>query len=306
MSLLSGPFDGPARLRELLGGDDLIVAPGCVDPFSARVAESVGFSAVYMTGNGASAVRLGRPDVGLMTMTEMVDQAGRIVDAVDVPVIADADTGYGNPLNVIRTVGAYERAGVAALHLEDQVTPKRCGQLDGTQLVPLDEHVTKIRAAVSARNNPDTVIIGRTDAVRAEGLQPALDRARAYRAAGADALFIEGLSTIAEVEEAVDICDGTPLVYPWVEGRSDSLGLDILEGLGVRVVIFPITAILATLRTLESVYSRLKENGTSVTFLDELATFEEYSSFVGAGEAFELEARFAAPVTPSGPTDPPS
>ena len=294
MPLLSGPFDGPARLRQLLAGDDVIVAPGCVDPFAARLAEAAGFSPLYMTGNGASAVHLGRPDVGLMTMTEMADHAGRIVDAVDVPVIADADTGYGNPLNVIRTVGAYERAGVAALHLEDQVTPKRCGHLAGKQLVPLDEHATKIRAAVSARNNPDTVIIGRTDAVTVEGLGAALDRARAYADAGADVLFIEGLVDEAEVSEAVEVAGGLPIVFAWVEGRSPALTIERLGELGVRIVIFPITAILATMRTLENTYRRLFEEGTSIPFIDELATFEQFSLFMGADEAADLETRFAS------------
>src|SRR6204780_3308997 len=152
---------GPARLRELLESGETIVAPGAFDPLAARLVEEAGFPAVYMTGFGTSAALLGRPDVGLLTMTEMVDNAGRIAACVDIPVIADADTGYGNPLNVIRTVGAYEAAGVAGIHIEDQVAPKKCGHMDGKQVIPPQEMAEKVRAAVDARADPDFVIIAR-------------------------------------------------------------------------------------------------------------------------------------------------
>ena len=181
----------------MLESGETIVAPGAFDPLAARLVEEAGFPAVYMTGFGTSAALLGRPDVGLLTMTEMVDNARRIADCVDIPVIADADTGYGNPLNVIRTVGAYEAAGVAAIHLEDQVAPKKCGHMEGKLVIPAGEMAQKIRAAVEARTRPDFVIIARTDARAVEGLERALDRARLYREAGADALFIEAVTSEA-------------------------------------------------------------------------------------------------------------
>src|SRR4249919_2067887 len=194
---------GAARLRALLESGQTIVAPGAFDPLAARLVEEAGFPAVYMTGFGTSAALLGRPDVGLLTMTEMAGNAGRIAACVDIPVIADADTGYGNPLNVIRTVGAFEAAGVAGIHIEDQVAPKKCGHMDGKLVIPAEEMAAKVRAAAEARTRPEFVIIARTDARAVEGLERALDRGRLYRAAGADVLFIEAVVTEAEAEEAV-------------------------------------------------------------------------------------------------------
>ena len=201
---------GPARLRALLDSGQTIVAPGAFDPLSARLVEEAGFPAVYMTGFGTSAALIGRPDVGLLTMTEMAGNAGRIAACVDVPVIADADTGYGNPLNVIRTVGAYEAAGVAGIHIEDQVAPKKCGHLEGKLVIPAEEMAEKVRAAVEARTQPEFVIIARTDARAVEGLERSLQRGRMYREAGADVLFIEALTSEAEAEEAVRAFPGVP------------------------------------------------------------------------------------------------
>src|ERR687884_2381021 len=167
---------GARRLRELLEGTEPILAPGVFDALGARLVEEAGFPAVYMTGFGTAAAMLGRPDVGLLTMSEMVENAARIVAACDLPVIADADTGYGNPLNVIRTVQEYERAGVAAIHIEDQVAPKKCGHMEGKQVIPAAEMVEKVRAAAAEWNSPDFVLIARTDARAVEGLESALDR----------------------------------------------------------------------------------------------------------------------------------
>ena len=179
------------QLRELLARPGAIMAPGVADALNARLVKRHGFEAVYMTGAGTTAVRLGMPDVGLLTATEMIDNAGRIAEASGLPLIADADNGYGGVLNVRRTIQGYERAGVAGVHLEDQVIPKRCGHLAGKQLVPVDEAVAKIRAAADARTDPDFVLIARTDAIAVEGFDAALERAAKYREAGADVLFVE-------------------------------------------------------------------------------------------------------------------
>ncbi len=268
------------------------MAAGCFDPLSARVAADAGFEVVYMTGNGTSAVRLGKPDVGLLTLTEMADQAGRIAAAVDVPLIADADTGYGNPLNVIRTVEAYERAGVAAMHLEDQVMPKKCGHLEGKQLVPAAEHAAKVRAAADARSDDGVLVIARTDAVSVEGVDSAINRARSYGEAGADILFVEGLPTEADITNVVAELGDWPLVYAWVEGRGPQLRPDQLADLGIRIVIFPITALLSTVANLQRTYRTLLREGTPTSMLADMASFEDYSDFMGASEAAALEEKY--------------
>ena len=193
MDFLHGPPAGARRLRELLAVGEVITAPGCYDGLSARLVEEAGFDVAYMTGFGTAAGLLGRPDVGLLTFTEMVDNVRRITQAIGIPLIADMDTGYGNAMNVIRAVQLYEQTGVAAFHIEDQVTPKKCGHMDNKQVVPLSEAVAKIRAAVAARQNPDTVIIARTDVRAIEGVAAAVDRAKAFHDAGADILFVEAL-----------------------------------------------------------------------------------------------------------------
>src|SRR5258705_6018457 len=232
---------GAARLRAVLESGQTVMAPGAFDPLAARLVEEAGFPAVYMTGFGTSAALIGRPDVGLLTMTEMAASAGRIADCVDIPVIADADTGYGNPLNVIRTVGAYEAAGVAGIHIEDQVAPKKCGHMEGKQVIAADEMAQKVRAAVEARTSPDFVIIARTDARAVEGLERAIERARLYRAAGADVLFVEAVVTEAEAAAAVRAFPGVPLLFNWAEGgKTPPISLSRLCELGYRIVIFPI------------------------------------------------------------------
>src|SRR5690348_9004959 len=189
------------RLRRLLTGPDLLVAPGAYDALSARLIAQAGFSLVYMTGLGTAASVLGQPDVGLLTMSEMLSRAASLAAiSGDLPLIADADTGYGNPINVRRTIREYERAGVAGLHIEDQVWPKKCGHMEGKQVIPIDEMVQKIRAAVDARQDPDFLIIARTDANAVNGFEDALLRGRAYRVAGADVIFIEAPRSILELQ----------------------------------------------------------------------------------------------------------
>jgi 2,3-dimethylmalate lyase len=287
---------GPARLRELLDSGQTIVAPGAFDPLAARLVEAAGFAAVYMTGFGTSAALLGRPDVGLLTMTEMADNAGRIAACVDIPVIADADTGYGNPLNVIRTVGVYEAAGVAGLHIEDQVAPKKCGHMEGKQVIGAEEMAQKVRAAVDARTDPDFVIIARTDARAVEGLDSALDRARRYRDAGADALFIEALVSEAEIEAAVRAFPDVPLLFNWAEGgKTPPVGLDRLTELGYRIVIFPIATLLAATAAMRRVLAEIAAAGTPAAVLGDLPTFGEFTDFIGLPDVREIEQRYVEP-----------
>ena len=285
---------GPARLRALLDSGQIIVAPGAFDPLSARLVEEAGFPAVYMTGFGTSAALIGRPDVGLLTMTEMVGNAGRVAACVDIPVIADADTGYGNPLNVIRTVGAYEAAGVAGIHIEDQVAPKKCGHLEGKLVIPAQEMAEKVQAAVEARTQPEFVIIARTDARAVEGLERSLQRGRMYREAGADALFIEALTSEAEAEEAVKAFPGVPLLFNWAEGgKTPPVSLDRLKELGYRIVIFPISTLLAATGAMRRILQEIAEAGTPAAAIHELPTFAEFVDFIGLPQVREAEQRYA-------------
>ena len=285
---------GAARLRALLESGQTIVAPGAFDPLAARLVEEAGFPAVYMTGFGTSAALIGRPDVGLLTMTEMAASAGRIADCVDIPVIADADTGYGNPLNVIRTVGAYEAAGVAGIHIEDQVAPKKCGHMEGKLVIGAQEMAAKVRAAVEARAQPEFVIIARTDARAVEGLEQALERARLYREAGADALFIEALVSEAEVEEAARAFPDVPLLFNWAEGgKTPPVSLARLTELGYRIVIFPISTLLAATAAMRAILREIAVSGTPVAALADLPTFGEFVDFIGLPQVREAEQRYA-------------
>jgi 2-methylisocitrate lyase-like PEP mutase family enzyme len=285
---------GAGRLRALLESGQTIVAPGAFDPLAARLVEEAGFPAVYMTGFGTSAALLGRPDVGLLTMTEMVDNAARIAACVDIPVIADADTGYGNPLNVIRTVGAYESAGVAGIHIEDQVAPKKCGHMEGKLVIPADEMAAKIRAATEARANPDFVIIARTDARAVEDFDRALARARRYLEAGADALFIEALTSEAEAEQAARAFPGVPLLFNWAEGgKTPPVSLARLQELGYRIVIFPISTLLAATAAMRRILHEIAQAGTPAAALGDLPTFAEFVDFIGLPEVRTAEQRYA-------------
>jgi 2-methylisocitrate lyase-like PEP mutase family enzyme len=269
------------------------MAPGAYDALSARLVEQAGFDAVYMTGFGTTASLIGRPDVGLLSGTEMADNARRIAAAVDVPVIADADTGYGNAINVVRTVQLYEQAGVAGIQLEDQVMPKRCGHMNGKVLVAADEMAGKVRAAVAARRDPDLVVIARTDAVAVTGVDDALARARAYADAGADLLFVEAPTTEADVEKVATALAGVaPLVFNWAEGgRTPPLSMDRMAELGFALVLYPIGTLLAATAGIRSLLAALHAQG--VPPLEGLPSFGEFTDLVGLPEVTDLEQRFA-------------
>jgi carboxyvinyl-carboxyphosphonate phosphorylmutase len=293
--LLSNGRAPRARLRELLSAGPPLVAPGAYDALSARLIEQAGFDVVYMTGFGTTASLIGRPDVGLLSGAEMVDNARRIVSAVDVPVIADADTGYGNALNVVRTVQLYEQAGVAGIQLEDQVMPKKCGHMSGKALVGADEMVGKIRAAVAARTDPDLVIIARTDAVAVSGLDEALNRARAFAEAGADLLFVEAPTSEEDIARvAKELAGVAPLVFNWAEGgRTPPLSLDRIAELGFSLVIYPIGTLLAATAGIRSLLATLKAEGTPASALGGLPSFEDFTDLIGLPEVQELEQRFS-------------
>jgi carboxyvinyl-carboxyphosphonate phosphorylmutase len=281
------------RLRELLARPEPLLAPGAYDALSARLVEQAGFDAVYMTGFGTTASLIGRPDVGLLTGAEMVDNARRIVAAVDVPVIADADTGYGNAINVVRTVQLYEQAGVAGIQLEDQVMPKKCGHMSGKALIGTDEMVGKIRAAVEARRDPDLVVIARTDAVAVGGLDEAIGRAKAFADAGADLLFVEAPTSEDDIARVAGELHGVaPLVFNWAEGgRTPPLPLARIRELGFAMVIYPIGTLLAATAGIRAVLATLRRDG--VPSLDGLPAFDEFTDLVGLPEVQELEQRFS-------------
>ena len=280
------------RLRKLLAGPGVVMAPGVADALNARLVAREGFEAIYMTGAGTTAVRLGMPDIGLLTMSEMVDNAARIADASGLPLIADADNGYGGPLNVRRTIRAYERAGAAAVHIEDQVLPKRCGHLAGKQLIPAVDMAAKIKAAADARQDADFVLIARTDALAVEGFEAAIDRAQLYREAGADVLFVESPTTMEQLA-AIPKRLPAPQVYNMASsGKTPFLHKDEIAGLGFKLIIYPNWVILAAIRAATHVLKELKETGTVAGLAKEVATFSEFFDLVGMQEVRALEERY--------------
>jgi 2-methylisocitrate lyase-like PEP mutase family enzyme len=286
------PMRPTTQLRQLLAKPGAVLAPGVADALNARLVANHGFEAVYMTGAGTTATRLGMPDVGLLTMTEMVDNAGRIAEASGLPTISDADTGYGGVLNVRRTIQSYERAGVAAVHLEDQVMPKRCGHLSGKQLVPVEEMVAKLKAATDARVDGDFVIIARTDAIAVEGFDAALERAQRYLEAGADILFVEAPSP-AELPKIAPALNGAPLLYNLASsGKTPFLPKDEIERLGFKLIIYPNWVILAQIRAASHVLKTLKETGSIASLTNEVATFREFFDLMGMPEVQALEAKY--------------
>lgn len=284
------------KFRQLLNQPGIIQAPGAYDCLTAKLIQQAGFPAVYMTGAGTSVAQLGYPDLGLATMTDMIANAGSIADILDVPLIADADTGYGGILNVRRTIRQYERAGVAAVHIEDQEMPKRCGHLDDKKVVSTQDMVQKIRAAVDARTDDDFTIIVRTDSIAVTGWEDAMHRCEQYMKAGADALFVEALRTPEEVEQVAKNLD-IPLLYNFVEsGKSPLLSAADLEKFGFKIVIYPASALLSVTRIVEQVMAQLKETGTTAQLMDKMVTLEACFEAVGLSSMLAEDAQFASPV----------
>ena len=286
------------NLRELLRGDGIVAAPGAYDCLTARIIEREGFPAVYMTGAGTSLSRIGYPDLGLATASEMLANAASIAACVNVPVISDADTGYGDVLNVQRTVRQYEQAGVAALHIEDQAFPKRCGHLDDKHVVPMGDMVRKIRAAVEARTDPDFVIIARTDALAVTGWDDTMRRAEAYVRAGADMLFVEAIRTPEQAESLPGMFD-VPLVYNYVEtGKSPLLPVDELARMGYKMVIYPASALLTATKAVIDVVRVLRtDGGTEDLIEDRMVSLIDCFEVAGLTSMLATDARFASAET---------
>ena len=281
------------KLRHLLAEPGIIVAPGAYDCLTARIIQQAGFPAVYMTGAGTSVARLGYPDLALATMSEMVANAADIVATVDVPVIADADTGYGGILNIQRTIRQYQQCGVAAVHIEDQEFPKRCGHLDNKRVISLEEMTPKIRAAVDARTDEDFVLIVRTDALAVTGWDDTLRRCEKYVAAGADVLFVEGIRSVEEAE-ALNASLDVPLLYNFVEtGKSPLIPAPELERLGFKMVIFPASAFLTVSKVVGDLMRELKQRGTTEHLLDNMTGLVDCFDMMGLTEMLSRDALYA-------------
>lgn len=283
-------------LRERLAEPRIVLAPGVCDALTAAIAADSGFEALYVSGAAVAYTRLGRPDIGLVAMTEVADHVARIADRVATPLIVDADTGYGNALNVQRTVRAFERAGAAMIQLEDQTFPKRCGHLDGKGVVPAAEMVGKIRAAVDARHSAATLILARTDAAAIEGLEAAVERARAYAEAGADALFVEAPRTRADLARVSAALGATrPLLANMVEGgRTPVLSAPELEAIGFRIVIFPGGIVRALARTAREFYASLAAARTTEPFRDRMLDLAGLNALIGTQAMLDLGKTYDA------------
>ena len=277
------------KLRQMLNSGPMVVAPFILNALHAKIAESVGFDAVYMTGAGTAAER-GFPDVGLLTMTEMVANAKYIAGAVDIPVICDADTGYGNMINVQRTVREYEAAGVAGIHIEDQVFPKKCGFFEGKEVIPMEEHVQKIRAALDARRDPDFVIIARCDAYAVTGWEDTVNRCRAYRDAGADMVFVDGIKTPEDLANYATDLKELPRMY-----NGDLAPTQEVDALGYRLMICGSTIWLVYKQIRDS-FAELKETGKVNP--ERYGTRWDVAELLGLDQIYELEQKYGAPSIP--------
>lgn len=285
-------MDSRKRLRTYLNEKKCIIAPGAFDVLSAKAVAAVGFPAVYITGYGTAASYLGLPDYGIMGMADILDTSRRIVNAVNIPVIADADTGYGNPINVYRTVREYEAAGLAAIQLEDQVFPKRCGHMQGKQVIPAEDFSQKIKAAVEARQDPDFVIIARTDARAPLGMEEAVERANAYADAGADVIFFEAPQSREELEY-ISKKVHAPLLANMVEtGKTPLIPAADLEKMGFSIIIYPVATLFAATKTMMAVLEHLKATGNTEGMTDHMVTFKEFTDFIGLPFYHELEKKF--------------
>jgi 2-methylisocitrate lyase-like PEP mutase family enzyme len=282
---------GAQRIRDLVAGDTILM-PGVYDALTARIAARVGFDIVFISGYSVSAARLGEPDFGFLTQTEMADTARAVCRVSRAPVIVDADTGYGNALNVMRTVRDLQEAGAAGIFLEDQVWPKKCGHMAGKRVVETAEHVAKIRAAVEARGERDLFVVARTDARQPLGLEAAIERCLAYKEAGADALFVEAPQSIEELERVAEALPA-PLVANMIErGATPQLTRGELRELGYALIVCPLAALFAAARAVQDVLTELRERETTAAAIDRMLTFDDFNALVELADRYADEARF--------------
>jgi 2-methylisocitrate lyase-like PEP mutase family enzyme len=290
----SGGKPRRGRVQDLIAGQGTVIFPGAYDALSAKLAEQAGFELLFISGYSVSASRLGEPDFGLVTQSEMAEAARSVCRSVRVPVIVDADTGYGNALNVIRTVNDLIDAGAAGMFLEDQLWPKRCGHMQGKKVVPLEEYLSKVRAAVDARGPRDFFIVARTDARQAVGLDEAVRRVQAARDAGADAAFVEAPESIEELKEVARRVRG-PLVANMLErGVTPLLTREELRDLGYALAVCPLSAIYAAAKAMRDIYGELRAKGTTREALDRLLPFDAFHDLVGLDEKYLLDAKYAS------------
>jgi carboxyvinyl-carboxyphosphonate phosphorylmutase len=282
-----------ADFKKLFQAGKIIVAPGAHDSLTAKIIGKVGFEAVYMTGYGQAASHLGCPDVGLMTFSEMLARADAFVEAAGIPVIADADTGFGNAVNVTRTVRGYEKAGAAVIQLEDQVMPKKCGHMSGRQVIPRDEMVGKIKAALDARTDPDFMIMARTDARTVHGIDEALERGIAYQEAGADIIFIESPESEEEMVKINKGISAFTLANMVEGGRTPLLTNAKLESIGYNLVIYPTASTYVTTKAMLDLMEGLKKDGTTAALMDRMVPFTQFNELIGLPHIREMEARYA-------------
>ena len=280
-----------SKLRQLIEQPGIIVAPGAYDCLTAKIIQQSGFPAVYMTGAGTSVARYGFPDLALASMTEMISNAADITASVSVPVIADADTGYGGLLNVGRTVRKYDQSGVAAIHIEDQEFPKRCGHLDDKRVISTEDMIPKIKEAVESRTDQDFLIIVRTDALAVTGWEDTMDRCHRYVDAGADVLFVEALRSAEDAQRAVESLP-VPLLYNFVEtGKSPLLSASDLESIGFKIVIFPASNLLLVTATIQKLMAELKEQGTTIGMMEQMVSLQECFELMGLSEMLAVDAK---------------
>jgi 2-methylisocitrate lyase-like PEP mutase family enzyme len=281
-------------LRQLLKRNQLLVAPGCFDGLSARLVQEAGFEAAYLSG-GAVARSMGIPDIGLVTMSESIERAAQAVSAINIPIIADADTGYGNAVNLVRTVREFERAGVAAIHIEDQITPKRCGHFDGKEVISLGEMIRKLQAALAARSDADFCIIARTDARGVNGFDDAIERGQAFAKLGIDAIFVEAPQSEQELAEIPRRIPNIPLlVNVFKGGKTPMLPAERLEKMGYRIAIYPSETQRAAIHAMRNALSTLKREGTTESIDAALTTFKERDRVVDLDGWQNIEQRYLA------------
>jgi 2-methylisocitrate lyase-like PEP mutase family enzyme len=279
-------------LKELLKRQRLLVAPGCFDGLSARLVERAGFEAAYLSG-GAVARSMGIPDIGLVTLSETIERAAQVVATVKLPIIADADTGYGNAVNLVRTVREFERVGVAAIHIEDQITPKRCGHLEGKEVISLAEMAKKLEAALATRSDPDFCIIARTDARAVNGFEDAINRGQAFARLGVDAIFVEAPQSEEELAEIPRRIPDVPiLVNVFKGGKTPMLPVARLEAMGYRIAIYPSETQRAAIHAMRKALETLRREGTTSSIDDALTTFKERDQVVGLNDWQKIEKQY--------------